>query len=81
VHHRLSTAGWKRHSGAPVRHACLRAPRGPRTAEVVADLARSPERLAASAIAKAAVWVDANWRLVFAFEGEDAVLVDYTDYH
>jgi plasmid maintenance system killer protein len=51
------------------------------TAEVVADLARSPERLAASAIAKAAVWVDANWRLVFAFEGEDAVLVDYTDYH
>ena len=28
-----------------------------------------------------AVWVDENWRLVFAFEGEDAVLVDYTDYH
>ncbi|MFO1363167.1 MAG: type II toxin-antitoxin system RelE/ParE family toxin [Burkholderiales bacterium] len=28
-----------------------------------------------------AVWVDENWRLVFAFEGEDAVQVDYTDYH
>ncbi len=28
-----------------------------------------------------AVWVDANWRLTFAFEGEDAVLVDYQDYH
>jgi len=28
-----------------------------------------------------AVWVDENWRLVFAFEDEDAVLVDYTDYH
>ena len=28
-----------------------------------------------------AVWVDKNWRLVFTFEGEDAVLVDYTDYH
>lgn len=28
-----------------------------------------------------AVSVSGNWRLVFAFEGEDAVLVDYTDYH
>lgn len=28
-----------------------------------------------------AVWVDANWRLTFAFDGEDAVLVDYRDYH
>src|SRR5687768_5082272 len=28
-----------------------------------------------------AVWVDQNWRLTFTFEGEDAVLVDYRDYH
>jgi proteic killer suppression protein len=28
-----------------------------------------------------AVRVDQNWRMVFAFEGEDAVLVDYRDYH
>lgn len=28
-----------------------------------------------------AVWVDQNWRLTFVFEGEDAVLVDYQDYH
>lgn len=28
-----------------------------------------------------AVWVDQNWRLTFAFEGEDAVLVDYRDSH
>lgn len=28
-----------------------------------------------------AVWVDENWRLTFAFEGPDAVLVDYQDYH
>lgn len=28
-----------------------------------------------------AIWVDGNWRLTFAFEGEDAVLVDYQDYH
>lgn len=28
-----------------------------------------------------AVWVDGNWRLTFTLEGEDAVLVDYQDYH
>lgn len=28
-----------------------------------------------------AVWVDANWRLTFTFEGAEAVLVDYQDYH
>jgi len=27
------------------------------------------------------VWVDENWRLTFAFEGPDVVLVDYRDYH
>jgi proteic killer suppression protein len=27
-----------------------------------------------------AVSVNGNWRLTFAFEGEDAVLVDYQDY-
>jgi toxin HigB-1 len=27
------------------------------------------------------VWVNGNWRLTFAFDGEDAVLVDYEDYH
>jgi proteic killer suppression protein len=25
--------------------------------------------------------VSGNWRLTFAFEGEDATLVDYQDYH
>jgi len=25
--------------------------------------------------------VSGNWRLTFLFEGEDAVLVDYHDYH
>ncbi|RTZ75103.1 MAG: peptidase [Gammaproteobacteria bacterium] len=28
-----------------------------------------------------AIRVSGNWRLTFAFEGEDAVLVDYRDYH
>ncbi len=27
------------------------------------------------------VWVNGNWRLTFRFEGEDAILVDYQDYH
>ena len=27
------------------------------------------------------VWVNSNWRLSFTFEGSDAVLVDYQDYH
>jgi len=28
-----------------------------------------------------AVSVSGNWRLIFRFEGEDAVLLDYQDYH
>lgn len=28
-----------------------------------------------------AVTVNKNWRLTFTFEGEDAMLVDYKDYH
>ena len=28
-----------------------------------------------------ALTVNGNWRVVFAFEGADAVLVDYRDYH
>jgi proteic killer suppression protein len=27
------------------------------------------------------VKVNANWRMIFAFDGEDAILVDYLDYH
>ena len=28
-----------------------------------------------------AVRVDGNWRLTFTFDGQDAILVDYSDYH
>jgi proteic killer suppression protein len=28
-----------------------------------------------------AVQVNGNWRMTFMFEGEDAVLIDYQDYH
>ena len=28
-----------------------------------------------------AVWVDGNWRMTFAFEGNNAILVSYQDYH
>jgi proteic killer suppression protein len=27
------------------------------------------------------VWVNGNWRITFSFDGEDAVAVDYEDYH
>ncbi len=27
------------------------------------------------------VWVNGNWRLTFRFDGQDAILVDYQDYH
>ena len=27
------------------------------------------------------VWVNGNWRVTFAFEGDDVVRVDYLDYH
>jgi len=27
------------------------------------------------------VSVNGNWRLTFTFEGDDAILVDYQDYH
>ena len=27
------------------------------------------------------IWVNGNWRLTFTFDGEDAILVDYRDYH
>ena len=27
------------------------------------------------------VWVNGNWRMTFRFEDEDAILVDYRDYH
>lgn len=27
------------------------------------------------------IWADQNWRVLFTFEGENAELVDYQDYH
>lgn len=27
------------------------------------------------------IWVNGNWRVTFRFEGTDAILVDYRDYH
>jgi len=38
-------------------------------------------RLAGELKDRWAVNVSGNWRLTFKFEGEDAVLVDYQDYH
>jgi len=27
------------------------------------------------------IWVNGNWRMTFKFDGIDAVLLDYQDYH
>ena len=27
------------------------------------------------------LWVNGNWRMIFKFEGQDVILVDYQDYH
>jgi len=27
------------------------------------------------------VWISGNWRVTFQFEAEDAIMVDYRDYH
>jgi len=55
------------------------------------DLAKSPvdmnapgwdfHPLTAGLTGHYSVSVNGNWRMTFKFEGEDAVLVDYQDYH
>lgn len=55
------------------------------------DEAKEPEEMEVSGwdfhplvgnlIGHYSVSVNKNWRLTFAFEGQDAVLVDYQDYH
>jgi proteic killer suppression protein len=54
------------------------------------DNARRPEdmnargrlhRLAGQLKEHRAIRVSGNWRMTFKFEGEDAILVDYQDYH
>ena len=55
------------------------------------DAAKSPEemdlpgwrwhRLEHDLAGHWAVCVDKNWRMTFTFEGADAMLVDYQDYH
>lgn len=55
------------------------------------DLAQSPEdmnapgwrlhALSGDLAGHYAITVNGNWRLTFRFEGVDAVLVDYQDYH
>ncbi len=57
----------------------------------VLNLARNPEAmnvsgwnlhpLKGSLVNHWAVKVNANWRITFRFENEDAILVDYQDYH
>lgn len=37
--------------------------------------------LIGSGLGRWSVWVSGNWRLTFAFDKGDAILVDYQDYH
>ncbi|MGO8934130.1 MAG: type II toxin-antitoxin system RelE/ParE family toxin [Terracidiphilus sp.] len=53
-------------------------------ARVPADMAAPGWKLHALHGALKGHWsikVNGNWRLTFRFEGEDAILVDYQDYH
>jgi len=73
-------------AGIQARHA-------PRLARQLArlDLAKNPadmnvpgwslHLLAGNLAEHYAVKVSGNWRMTFAFEGEDAILVNYQDYH
>jgi proteic killer suppression protein len=52
------------------------------------DLAKTPDdmnvpgwRLHSLSDGHWSVWVNGNWRMTFTFDGTDAVLVDYRDYH
>ena len=52
------------------------------------DLSKSPGdmsvpgwRLHQLSTGHCSVWVNGIWRLTFDFDGEDAVLIDYQDYH
>jgi proteic killer suppression protein len=52
------------------------------------DLAASPSdmnvpgwRLHQLSTGHWSIWVNGNWRMTFIFDGEDAVLIDYQDYH
>jgi proteic killer suppression protein len=53
-------------------------------ATVPADMDRPGWRfhpLKGTLVSHYAVWVDKSWRLTFAFQGSNAVLVDYQNYH
>jgi proteic killer suppression protein len=41
----------------------------------------APPGLAHDLAGQWSVWVNGNWRLIFAFDYDDAILVDYQDYH
>ncbi|THF65520.1 peptidase [Pseudothauera nasutitermitis] len=75
-----SKAGIQPHHAARLRRQLVRL-----------DLAQSPEDmnmpgwrlhpLSGDLAGQYSITVNGNWRLTFRFEGPDAVLVDYQDYH
>jgi len=51
------------------------------TARVVADMNVPGWKLHALSTGRWSVSVSGNWRMTFEFDGGDAILVDYEDYH
>lgn len=51
------------------------------TARAVEDMNVPGWKLHALSAGRWSVWVNGNWRMTFEFEGEDAILVNYEDYH
>jgi len=74
------------HSGINPKHA-------PRTARILdrLDASTNPQdmnlpgyklhELSGKEKGTWSVWISGNWRVTFQFDGTDAVLVDYRDYH
>jgi proteic killer suppression protein len=72
-----SKAGIRPHHASRLSRqlARLNVARGP------ADMDYPGWRLHALSSGRWSIWVNGNWRMTFEFQGEDAILVDYEDYH
>jgi len=72
-----SKAGIQPHHAARLKRQLTRLD----LAKSAVDMAVPGWRLHALSSGHWSVWVNGNWRMTFAFEGAEAVSVDYLDYH
>ncbi len=75
-----SKAGIQPHHAARLKRQLLRL-EAAKDASYMAYPGWGMHPLSGSMAGQFAVTVNGNWRLTFAFDGGDAVLVDYVDYH